>query len=392
MLGPIVEEHTKMEKSFEILDGPDGERRQNVLNMIGSYERKNFDGITSREVISGLGRGSPTTIYEDLKKLKENKFIISDDNRRKRDAKYALSLSYKKNVNYFKGIPKLDMNVVEDIIENDGNLPKPYDCMTDIQGFRAVATNLADNINESFYATCIYPPQFWLAGNFLFNWDKLKRESRTREDQENFIDAMNKNYGTNISTIIEWKPRGSKILEARYSKTQSICINIGEGTSAILKFGSEGKKVEAVKRTCNDGTNIFSGDPEEIEYYQRYLDKINKKDINKNKKMRIFITGVSGSIDDWKKRPGYKSEIIEDYVTNFNNNITLHMASKKSVRRLYMGDLMIVDEKFVLKYDDEAGYLILFKGGESIKKYMELFNAHNRWKNPYRFWKLKDIT
>lgn len=408
-----------------ILQKTTGRKLGEVLDLIQDNEENNFEGLSRDELEVQLAekhknekkRVTYQTICNYVNKGLAKNFIEMNYNY---PPKFILSKKCKKDINFVDDLLNLNMNEIENLFTkatNDPSVQYAYKCKTDMRGVRRVAYFFAKHMNKSFHATNIYPPQYWMAGDLLFNWETLKNNRSACEDAlKNFI---HEKFGFNIGTITEWRGAGNKLKVI--SVTGSLFIELNdEDEFALFKVPGDDAKL-VIRFSEENGWNIYSGIPSEKQCYMSYFDIVNGKN-DGIKKVRFFIYGfpkstsftidnakdntesidkkMSQIIDEaaiideahWKE----ELEIAEEFITEHNNNVSIYIYPLAEVCNLYISDVIIIDEKFVLLYEaplednsqrgGKMGRLVLLSGEKYVNNYMKLFNTEKPPKTIYDFW------
>lgn len=290
-----------------------------------------------------------------------------------------INLVDKLNISYIdaklKKLEKNDSNEIKKIIADDSvGIIKTRN--SDIWDFRALAMEFAKGANESIYATCIYPPEFWFKGDLLFDWSEFKIDPKKKAALlKNYLDSRSrgKMFKENVLwTEIEFSWPKTNRVEAR-SPSNSFMFSMElNGNHIDLKsdFFVSAKLIV-------DKTKVYSGDIKEIEHYKRYFKYICEKEgINKK---RILIRDVNYDEEQWNS----DADSIKEFC-KYNKNVELLTGTitDDDIERCFYGDLLIFDRKIALFYDPQVksstGELIGLShvvSGKLVDKYVHLFDA-----------------
>jgi len=266
-----------------------------------------------------------------------------------------------------------------------------------INEYRSTAEDLIKNAEDSIYLTCIYPPEFWIIGNYLFNWDKLGTKYDYGERLKNHFRYLIPfdTFDDNELQDIEFKKENKYKINAEISNCQIFSIELKENfallNSKYLRKGLEDVKLITRRKSDDDPLYIYSGNykSNDLDSYKKFCDLISDK--TGLERIRIFITDIYGDDLDWKR----DATIVNQFIRDYNKNIKLRICSARdpSVAQFYLGDMMIIDKKIVLMYDpnkaepngERRGRIQLITG-DIVKRYLEIFQIGNELKEPKDYW------
>jgi hypothetical protein len=268
--------------------------------------------------------------------------------------------------------------------------------MASLAEIRIIASQFAQRAKESLYATCTYPPYFWIRGKHLFNWENIESDEIGKERLINYFKAR-----YNISEDLEIDFRFSEnknILSASSSNGKNFSIELKDDRAVFTSQFFRAS--ELVVEKSNKETKICSGNPRDLEYNKDYFNVFNKLNVDKKEKIRLLITDIYCSAEDWKT--GSDANTIREFVDVYNHDVTLRIGSitRAKIASNYFGDMIIVDKKIALIFDPmifdsnktklnglRRGRLHIVTG-DIINTYVELFESREiDWERPRDFWK-----